>query len=147
VRLKVPRTRVQETWLFARTIHAIASEDLRSAPLARELRQLRRSKVPFFTTTALILSAGRASLDAKPEHERQLWRQAIAECDALSMRAYAAASRWRLAALGVEDAAELEATARAYFVREKIDDVPRFVALLAPAAAPREKSRLAPGQT
>jgi hypothetical protein len=143
VRLKVPRTRVQETWLFARTIHAIASDDLRSAPLTRELRQLRRSKIPFFTTTALISSAGRASLDAEHEHERELWRQAISECDALSMRSYAAASRWRLAALGVEDAAELEASARAYFVREKIEDVPHFVALMAPAADRRQKSRLA----
>ena len=143
-RLKLPRTRVQETYLYARTIHAVASGDLEQAPRSSELRKLRRSGVPFFRTTALILMAGRASLFNEREHEHELWREAVRECDATSMRAYAAASRLRLAALGVEDAVELEVAARAYFEREKIGDVPRCLALLTPA---RDVARLGPGPT
>jgi len=132
-RLKLPRTRVRETWFVARMVHAVVTNDLRRAPSMRELRALRRSKVPFFGTTVLLLMAGRASLSGEQERERELWREAIEECDAKSMHAYAAAARLRLAAHGVEDGAMLDASARAYFEREKIGEVPHFVGLLAPA--------------
>lgn len=146
-RLKLPRTRVLETYLLARTIHATVAGDLRDASLTRELRRLRRSRVPFFSTTALILSAGWASLFGDHQRERELYRQAIHECDATSMHAYAAAARLRLAALEVEDAVQLRAAANAYFEREKIADVRRFVDLMAPTRARQQVSRLGPGQT
>jgi hypothetical protein len=135
-RLKLPRTRVGETWLVARMVHAVAANDPSQAPSERELRRLRRSKVPFFSTSMLLLLAGRASLTGEQERERELWREAIDECERWSMHGYAAAARLRLAELGGEDAAALEAAAQAFFEREKIADVPHLVALLAPARRP-----------
>jgi serine/threonine protein kinase len=146
-RLKIPRTRIRETGLWAKMVHAIATNDISAAPSAWEIRRLRRSGLPNFAATALILSAGGASLRGEHQRERELWRQAIHECEALSMRSYAAAARLRLAALEVEDAAQLRAAADAYIEREKIADVPRFVALMAPARVRDQILQLRPGQT
>jgi hypothetical protein len=81
----------------------------------------------------MVLSAGLASLDSRRVREMNLWREAVAELDSLEMHGLAAAARWRLAELDVDDAAVLRAKARAWFDGELIDDIQRYVDLLAPA--------------
>jgi tetratricopeptide (TPR) repeat protein len=132
-RFKLPRVRMREACGYAALIHAIAANDPRLTPKPRELRRLRRSGLPKFATTAVILAAGRASLLGNLERERALWREALDRCEQFSLRGLAAAVRRRLVELDVADAAQLDAEARAYFVEQEIEDVERFVTLLAPA--------------
>jgi hypothetical protein len=90
-----------------------------------------------FEATARILAASRASLLGERERERELWREALAACDALSMHGYTAAVSWRLAQCKPDDAQQLRYRAQAYFANEKIVNVEHFVALMAPAATTR----------
>jgi hypothetical protein len=136
-RLKLPRLRVRETCLWASMLHAIATNDLARAPRPREIRRLRRGGVPQYEATARILAASRASLLGERERERELWREALAACDALSMHGYTAAVSWRLAQCKPDDAQQLRYRAQAYFANEKIVNVEHFVALMAPAATTR----------
>jgi serine/threonine protein kinase len=138
--LKLPRLLVREACVHAQLGHAIASHDGGAAPRPRELRRLRRSGVPRIATAALFLAAGRASLLGEREREVVLWRQALGECEAQAMHALAAAVRWRLAELEVDDAARLWAEARAYFREQQIDDAEHFVELLAPALRSSSRS-------
>ena len=78
--------------------------------------------------------AGRATLLGDHVAAQQLWREALPDCEKLSMNGYAAALRWRIAALSPADADALLEQARSYFDAERIHDASRYVALMAPAA-------------
>jgi hypothetical protein len=132
-RFQLMRVRMSETRCHAELVHALASTDPEALPSRRRLRRLRRSGLPKFAAGALLLSAGRASLLGDVARERRRWREALDEFDQLSMCGVAAAVRWRLVELGVEGHEGLAAEARAYFAREKIEDISRFVDLMAPA--------------
>jgi hypothetical protein len=132
-RFKTARFRMRETCLYAQLDHAIESDEPSMIPSRRELRRLRRAGLPKAAATTLLLSAGGASLLGDREREREHWRQGVIACEAAAMHAIAAAARWRLAELGGDDRDQLQADARACFEREKIDDIQRFVNLMAPA--------------
>lgn len=133
---KLPRVRVRETCVWAQLLHAIAEQRVELAPRRRELERMRHSGIPPFEITSRIAAAGLASLHGEHARAQQLWREALEQCELLSMHGYAAALRWRLVAAGCDDAERQRELALLYFEAERIADIDRFVTLMAPARRP-----------